>query len=319
MRPAVRSAIDAESAPLVSVVIPCYNQARFLCEAIESARAQTYPAVEIVVVDDGSSDDTSAVAAQYPSVRCIRQENRGLAAARNAGCAGSRGALTVFLDADDRLLPEAIDTGVRLLASDPSLGFVAGYSRFISGDGRPLPTDQPSRAGTNPYLALMRRNSIRNPAMVMFRRRVLDEMGGFDSRIDACADYDMYLRISRRHAVAFHDSVVAEYRKHADSMSNDAALMLRQLHAVMRAQRAHLVTRAHRDAFRAGRRQIREYYGDRLATQIRDRCRARTGWLRAIKEASTLIRCHPLGAVEHARRKIVCWWRGGEASSTERA
>src|SRR5262245_26551242 len=135
------SPVVTEAAPLVSVVIPCYNQAHFLREAIESVRAQTYPAVEIVVVDDGSADDTSAVAAGYPGVRCLRQQNQGLAVARNRGLAISRGDLAVFLDADDRLLPDAIAIGAGMLMSDPSLGFVAGYSRFISGDGQPLPTD----------------------------------------------------------------------------------------------------------------------------------------------------------------------------------
>ena len=205
--------------PLVSVVIPSYNHAHFLGAAIASAIAQTSHPVEVIVVDDGSIDDTEAVARAFPQVRYIRQENRGLAAARNTGLAYCQADLVVFLDADDRLLPGGLEMGAQLLQADPDLGFVAGHSRFITGDGVPLPTQQPVRSDEDPYIALLRRNTIRNPAMVMFRRSVLDKVGSFDSRVDACADYDMYLRISRTHPVRFHDGLVAEYRKHGQNMS----------------------------------------------------------------------------------------------------
>ena len=295
--------------PLVSIVIPCYNQAHFLGEAISTAQEQTYGHVEVILIDDGSTDDIDVVTAAFPSVRCIRQENRGLAAARNTGIAYSRGEFLIFLDADDRLIPEAAEIGAKLLTTDPSLGFVAGYSRFITGKGVPLPTQQPFRGPGHPYLSLLRRNSIRNPAIVMFRRRVLDQAGGFDSRVDACADYAMYLRISRDHPVRFHSAVVAEYRKHGDNMSNDAALMFRQLRFVMREQRPHLGTPERRSAFRDGYRNIRQYYGDRVATQIRERLRERSTWRDTCSDVATLIWCHPGGAVEHGWRKMLCWWR----------
>src|SRR6266446_9539630 len=107
-----REDINAEDQLLVSVVIPCYNQAHFLGEAIDSALAQTYPHLEIVVVDDGSTDNIAAVVARYPGVRYFRQENQGLAAARNTGLRHSVGERLVFLDADDRLMPGAIEVGL---------------------------------------------------------------------------------------------------------------------------------------------------------------------------------------------------------------
>lgn len=299
--------------PLVSVVIPSYNHAQFIAEAIESVLSQDYARIEVAVVDDGSTDGTPAIVANYPAVRYLAQENRGLAAARNAGLALCSGELVVFLDADDRLLPGAIATGARVLAGNPSLGFTAGYSRFITREGIPQSTSQPVRSGDDAYVALLRRNSIRNPAMVMFRRDVVDEVGGFDSAVDACADYELYLRISRDHPVAFHDQVVAEYRKHGANMSDDSALILRQLQVVMRRQRRYLVTRARRDAFQDGRRNICTYYGDRIVSQARARVRTRTGWSRTTRDLATLIWCHPAGALEHARRKIGVWRRGGMA------
>jgi glycosyltransferase involved in cell wall biosynthesis len=298
--------------PLVSVVIPCYNQAQFLGDAIQSVLAQSYRHVEVIVVNDGSNDDTAAVVATFPSVRYLCHENQGLAAARNTGLAHCRGQLLVFLDADDRLLPEAIKTGVTLLMADPRLGFVAGHSQYITRGGVPLPTRQPVRSSGDPYLALLRRNSIRNPAMVMFRAPVLGDVGGFNSRFDACADYEMYLRISRRYAVGFHDAVVAEYRKHGENMSLDAALMLRQLLHVMRLQRPHIVDAARRDAFHAGVRNVRCFYGDRLATQLRARFRTRFCCQETLTDLATLIRCHPYGALEHGRRKLMRWWRSAQ-------
>src|SRR5215207_9860716 len=119
-------------AGLVSVVIPCYNQAHFLGEAIESVLDQSYPNFEIIVVDDGSPDDTSEVAGRYPEVRLVRQENRGLAGARNAGLSYSEGEYVVFLDADDRLLPEALEAGLKCLKAHSECAFASGRYRFIA-------------------------------------------------------------------------------------------------------------------------------------------------------------------------------------------
>src|ERR687885_1823430 len=128
-----------EKAGLVTGVIPCYNQAHFLGEAIESVLAQSYTHFEIIVVDDGSTDNTSEVATRYPKVRCIRQDNQGLAAARNAGLRVSEGTYLVFLDADDRLLPDALEVGLECLEAYPECAFVSGKLRRIAADGSPLP------------------------------------------------------------------------------------------------------------------------------------------------------------------------------------
>ena len=120
--------------PLVSVVIPCYEQARFLSEAIESVLAQTYPHFEVVVVDDGSADNASEVAARYPGVRCVRQENRGLAEARNTGIRRTNGSFMVFLDADDRLLPDALEAGLGCFEEHPECALVYGHCSFMTFD-----------------------------------------------------------------------------------------------------------------------------------------------------------------------------------------
>jgi glycosyltransferase involved in cell wall biosynthesis len=120
---------------LVSVIIPCYNHARYLGQAIESVLDQSYPRVEIIVVDDGSTDHTTQVAARYSGVHYVRQENQGLSAARNTGLRQSRGDFPVFLDADDLLLPGALEAGLNCLKTQPEAAFVSGHYRYIQEDG----------------------------------------------------------------------------------------------------------------------------------------------------------------------------------------
>src|SRR5919112_3279382 len=157
-------------AGLVSVVIPCYNQAHFVGEAIESVLAQSYPHFEIVVIDDGSTDTTSEVAGRYPGVRCVRQDNQGLSAARNSGLRHSEGEYVVFLDADDRLLPEALEAGLECLKSHPECAIAFGPYRLIASDGSFLKQRRQPVVGKDSYAALLQRNYIGVPAAMMYRR-----------------------------------------------------------------------------------------------------------------------------------------------------
>ena len=121
--------IGTRDAPLVSIIIPCYNQARYLADAIKSALAQTHSPVQVVVVDDGSVDNTAEVASHYPNVCFVRQRNQGVAKARNTGFHRSSGDYVIFLDADDRLTPNAVETHLRCFAEHPEAGFRGGKYR----------------------------------------------------------------------------------------------------------------------------------------------------------------------------------------------
>jgi glycosyltransferase involved in cell wall biosynthesis len=220
----------------VSVIIPCYKQAGFLSDAIESVLAQTHPYVEIIVVDDGSPDNTGDVALRYPGVRCIRQENQGLSAARNTGIRESTGNFLVFLDADDRLISNALETGLKSFGRNPGAAVVVGKHRRISAKGSPLPTREMRPVEKDHYVELLRVNFIACPATVMYQRWVFDEIKGFNTSLRAAEDYDLYLRVAQKFAMACHRNVVAEYRNHGDSMSSNQKLMLEQIITVLRSQ-----------------------------------------------------------------------------------
>src|SRR5215212_2619463 len=291
-------------AGLVSVVIPCYNQAHFLGEAIESVLAQNHLRFEIVVVDDGSTDDTAEVAARYPRVRCVRQDNQGLSAARNTGLRHSEGEYVVFLDSDDRLLPEALETGLEHLETRPECTFVHGHFRSITVDGLPLLERPQAIIGEDPYGKLLYRNYISMHATVMYRRTVFEAVGDFDTSLGACEDYDHYLRVARRFPVCSHEKVVAEYRLHDANMTGNAALMLSASVTVLRSQRKHI--RGHKryeEAYKAGIRFWQHYYGDPLVGKVRTHAREREGGC-VLRGTMVLLRYYPWGLTLPSERRM---------------
>jgi glycosyltransferase involved in cell wall biosynthesis len=291
----------------VSVVIPCYNQARFLGEAIQSVLCQGYTDLEIIVVDDGSGDGTEEVASGYaredPRVRLIRQENRGLAAARNRGLAEARGEFVVFLDSDDRLVLGALEVGVRELEAHPECAFVSGICRKITADGSIVPGWEQFRVRDDPYLELLRSCPVYVPA-VMYRRSVFDVVGNFDTSYKAAEDYDLYYRILERFPVYCHDTLVAEIRRHDANMTRDRALMLKYNMAALRSQRKRVKGNPrYKAAYKAGERLWRDWHGAPVVNQVRTHLRE--GRLRrGLEGMLTLLRYYPQGILLVANRGV---------------
>jgi hypothetical protein len=253
-----------EGTEAVTVVIPCFRQAHFLGEAIESVLAQTHPRIELIVVDDGSPDDVEAVAGRYPGVGYLRQENGGLAAARNAGLAEGSGEFVLFLDADDRLLPEAVATGLRELRAAPEAEMAAGTWRLIGEEGEPIPAAAPE-VPAEAYPALLESCFISTPAAVLYRRRLFERIGGFDPSVSASADYDVYLKTAARFPVRLHGEVVAEYRRHGANMTRDPALIMSAEIAVLERQAPAVRDQpALQAALEAGVARSRAYHGERM-------------------------------------------------------
>jgi glycosyltransferase involved in cell wall biosynthesis len=282
----------------VSVVVPCYNQARFLGEALESVLSQGYTDFEIIVVDDGSKDGTQEVAAGYAKensrVRLISQENRGLAAARNRGLAEARGKYVVFLDSDDRLVGGALEVGVRELEAHPECAFVSGICRKITANGSVVPGWEQFRVMDDPYLELLRSCPVYVPA-VMYRRSVFDAVGGFDTSYRAAEDYDLYYRIVERFPVYCHDTLVAEIRRHEANMTRDRTLMLKFNMAALRTQRKRVKEDArYKQAYRVGERLWRDWHGAPVVNQVRAHL-LEGRWWQGLKGLLLLSRYYPQG------------------------
>jgi glycosyltransferase involved in cell wall biosynthesis len=216
----------AAKADGVAVVITTFNHARFLGEAIASVLGQTVAADELIVVDDGSCDDPGSVVAHFSGLRFIRQPNRGLAAARNAGLAVAASAYIAFLDADDLLLPRALELGLAAHRRHPGAAFVYGGHRSTDQTGVPLGPDAYKAIGAAPFEALLRGNLIGMHGAVLFDRQALVSAGGYDTGLARCEDYDVFLRLARRHRIVSYPDTVAVYRFHGANMSNDRGGML---------------------------------------------------------------------------------------------
>lgn len=217
---------------LVSIVIPCFNQSHFLTEAIESVQNQTYKNFEIIVVNDGSTDDTSRVASNFANVILLEQSNQGLANSRNNGLKKCRGEFVVFLDADDTLLPCALEIGVQMLNKHLNCVFVSGLCQRVDEKNKELETIQPNLFSDDFYESLLRSNYIWSPSNVIYRRNLFQKIEPFDPTLNPVADYELYLRIARQFPIFHHSEIVTNYRQHQASMSKNYKMMLDYVHKV---------------------------------------------------------------------------------------
>lgn len=208
--------------PLVSVVTATYNMAQYVVEAVDSVLGQTYPNMEAVVVDDGSTDNTQEVLAKYaddPRVKIIHQENAGQTVAKNRGLADCTGDFIGFCDADNAWLPDKIATQLKAFEGDNPPGVVYGDLQFIDDKGADLPTphvDRPSGRITGRLLA----DNFVPFNTCLVPRDILTEVGGFDESLSMAIDYDLWLRISTRHDFLHLPQVLARYRIWGGQMSH---------------------------------------------------------------------------------------------------
>ena len=217
------------------MVIPVYNQADFVLDAIDSVLEQDYPEIDLTVVDDGSSDATPRLLAEHPrTFRVLTQPNRGAAAALNRGIRESTGEFVCWLSADDLFLPGKLTRQVEAFADDPDLGLVyTGYER-IRADGQSIiRVAAPIPVHPDPFVMVFWQNSI-NGSSVMVRREVFDTCGPFDESLRADVDGDMWLRLTQRYAIRRVDGVYLKYRVHDNALSANRPLMVASLTEVRR-------------------------------------------------------------------------------------
>ncbi|MFA5145949.1 MAG: glycosyltransferase [Candidatus Omnitrophota bacterium] len=212
---------------LVSVIIPAYNCARYISEALDSVFYQTYRDFEVIVIDDGSTDGTIDIlkkyAAEHPGkMSCIYQKNSGPGKARNRGIKEARGEYVAFLDSDDIWLPEKLKAQLDFFKKEPSLALVHSDFMYFNNSGITKKSEFSSTAKRNfsgsAFYPLVKENFIRTSTVVV-KKIVLEVLGAFDEDFFMSEDYDLWLRIAKVHDIGYVNDRIVNVRQHADHIS----------------------------------------------------------------------------------------------------
>lgn len=218
---------------LVSTIVPVYNGERYLPEALDSVLAQTYQNVEIIIVDDGSTDSSRTIAEKYASlhpqrIRVIHQTNGGTGAARNAAMAAAHGRYIAMLDQDDLWTPLHLAEAVAVLEGDPSVGLVHANIQILEWNAdsfrlSPRPMSSIWRDSGDAFTTLLLRRAHIACLTTVFRRSLVDSLGGFDPSFYRLGndDRDMWLRISKIAGIRYLDSIHGAWRRHDDNQSGN--------------------------------------------------------------------------------------------------
>jgi glycosyltransferase involved in cell wall biosynthesis len=302
---------DVTATPTVSIVIPCYvhvrKQAELLDETLATVAAQTCRDYEVIVVDDGSPLDVEPIVRRYDRAAVTRRGNAGSAIARNTGIEASRGQYLVFLDADDHLLPQALEAGLAAFDAHPECGFVIGRREEMTYEGHPVSWGIATmpRAQWLYNILLGFEWYIIPPSSAMFRRSVVDDVRGFRDPWGA-DDLDFYLRVARKYpAWCYEGPPVTRYRRYSASTSRDGERMLTSVREVYRRQwpivRGDPAAEA---AYGRGLELLTSIFIDSLAENVRDHLHARR-WRRALRAAYLLAREKSARAIATATQTIL--------------
>jgi glycosyltransferase involved in cell wall biosynthesis len=212
--------MGATEKPAISAIVPVYNRAGTIGRALDSIAAQTRPADEVIVVDDGSTDGLGEVVARdYPDVTVIRQDNAGVSAARNRGVAAATGEWIALLDSDDEWRPTKLERQSQALAGNPGFHLCHTNEIWIRNGRRVNEGKRHKKSGGHIFRKCLPLCVI-SPSSVVIRRELLAELGGFDESLPVCEDYDLWLRICARHPVLFvEEALTIKYGGHDDQLS----------------------------------------------------------------------------------------------------
>lgn len=247
-----KKAMEAASmTPLVTVVIPAYNRAWSLAEAVDSVLSQEFRDFELIVVDDGSADGTPQLLGGYgEAIRVLRRENQGVSASRNAGIAAARGELIAFLDSDDLWLPGKLRRQVEFFASHPEALICQTEELWVKNGRRVNPGKRHRKRGGmifEPSLDLC----LVSPSAVMVRREIFERVGLFDESLPACEDYDLWLRVSCRFPVhLIETALIAKRGGHADQLSRAWGLDRYRIAALVKLLKGDALNEVQRQAAR---------------------------------------------------------------------
>ena len=257
-------------APAVSVIIPTYRHQDLICHTLESVFLQTFRDFEVIVVNDGSPDQTEAIVAPLAAngkIRYFAQQNAGQAAARNRGSVEARGKFLAFLDDDDLWPPNKLEWQVKYLEANPGVGVVAGWCEDfrdrIPGLGAE-PTFASGPKGSVDIMLLARGNPLTSPGQTLIRADLFRELGGFDPDLSGAEDYDFWFRAVRRNRIEIVPRVALFYRSHPGNFSRDADQMFASCLLVAKRHLSKATPAMQPELFEAFYRQIYNYAGHRL-------------------------------------------------------
>ena len=209
----------------VSVIIPTYNRGHLIHEALESVSSQTYQDFEVIVVDDGSSDQTRSILEAVPTdkkVRYILQENRGSASARNRGGEEAIGEYLAFLDSDDLFLPTKLEKQTAVLDANSEFAMVQSYFEKFRTSGEELGTRETTFFSGHVYPQILTYWSyLLNPSCILIRKSVFEELGGFDESMHSAEDLDFFRRVARKYPIGLIPEVLAKIRVHPGNKTAD--------------------------------------------------------------------------------------------------
>lgn len=245
--------------PLVSVIITSYNYAQYLPQAIESVLAQTYKNIEIIIVDDSSTDNTQEIIKKHSGIISVITKRVGASAARNIGISHSKGALLVFLDADDYFYPEAVALNVAGFHKHSDSAFVAGAFDKVDTEGNILPSIEPRDFYGSYYLELLKGNRIGMLGNVMYRRELFFSFH-FETSLRNCEDYALNLDISRYYPLHTYTTRIIAYRQHKSNKSGNNERMLEAIRKILHAHGEAAKDQETKKAVNAGLEIWRKYY-----------------------------------------------------------
>ena len=220
------------SSPKVSVIIPNYNYAKYIAKAIESVMSQTYKNLEIIVIDDGSKDDSLEVLANFgDKIRVVSQKNEGVSRARNHGAEISDGEYLAFLDADDAWLPEKLEKQFEKFAEDGQIGLVHCSMTLINSEDQPIGEMCDGQEGwvAEELLRFERTVVSGSGSSSLIKREIFMEVGGFDYRLSTSADWDLCYRVADRYKFGFVKETLVLYRIHNSNMHSNIEVMERDM------------------------------------------------------------------------------------------
>jgi glycosyltransferase involved in cell wall biosynthesis len=213
----------------VSVIIPTYNRAQSIGRSVDSVLKQSYQDFEIIVVDDGSTDNTRDILFSFGNhIKCIRQDNKGPSTARNVGINASKGEYVAFLDSDDYFMKSNLETKISFLQSNPQIGWVYSDWAYVDDEDNDIEKGSSKfrysekKLNGNIFEELLKSRNFISPCTVVVRKSILEDIGHFDPLIPSQEEYDLWLRISLKYPVYYVDKVLVAVTLHPASLSKNS-------------------------------------------------------------------------------------------------